>query len=63
MLKVADEKELLKFNQIAKDEGIVSAVITDAGRTVVAPGTRTCVAIGPDYEEKLDSFLSDLKLL
>ncbi len=63
VLKVADEKELLTYNQIAKDEGVVTAVITDAGRTVVAPGTKTCVAIGPHDEEKLDSFLSELKLL
>ncbi|MBU1199531.1 MAG: peptidyl-tRNA hydrolase Pth2 [Nanoarchaeota archaeon] len=63
VLKVADEKELLKYNQIAKDSGLTTAVITDAGHTVVEPGTRTCIAIGPDTEEKIDAVISELKLM
>lgn len=63
VLKVGDEKELLRWMQEAKDAGFVTALITDAGRTVVAPGTRTCVAIGPAHAEKLDVHFSDLKLL
>lgn len=63
VLKVADEKELLKYNQLAKDAGLVTAVITDAGHTVVAPGTRTCMAVGPADEEKLDALFGELKLL
>lgn len=62
VLKVADEQELLELNQRAKDAGFVTALITDAGRTVVEPGTRTCVAIGPDEEEKLDELFGKLKL-
>ncbi len=63
VLKVTDEKELLKYLQLAKDQGFPTALITDAGRTVVAPGTKTCVAIGPAYSEKLDIHFSELKLL
>ena len=63
VLKVADEKELLRMNQLAKDDGFVTATITDAGRTVVAPGTRTCVGIGPADEDKLDALFGGLKLL
>lgn len=63
VLKVADEKELLKYNQIAKDLGLVTAVITDAGHTVVEPGTKTCIAIGPDTEERIDQVISELKLM
>lgn len=63
VLKVADEKELLTYNQKAKDEGLVTALITDAGRTVVEPGTRTCVGVGPDDDEKLDELFGKLKLL
>lgn len=62
-LKVADQKELYKFIQIAKDEGLVTAVITDAGKTVVEPGTVTCAAIGPDKEEMVDSVTKNLKLM
>jgi PTH2 family peptidyl-tRNA hydrolase len=63
VLKVADEKELLRQVQRAKDEGLTTAIITDAGHTVVAPGTRTCAAVGPAPADKLDSLFSDLKLL
>lgn len=51
-LKVLDEKELHKYIQMAKDEGIVTSTITDAGHTVVDPGTVTCGSIGPDEEKK-----------
>jgi peptidyl-tRNA hydrolase, PTH2 family len=63
VLKVKDEKELIKHFQIAKDEGIATSLITDAGRTVIAPGTKTCVGIGPDEEEKIDSVTGELSLL
>jgi len=63
VLKVADLKELHKYNQLAKDIGLVTATITDAGKTVVAPGTVTCCGIGPDEDEKVDEVISELKLL
>jgi len=63
VLKVEDEKELVKYFQKAKDEGLISSLITDAGRTVIAPGTKTCAAIGPAEEEELDKLTGNLKLL
>lgn len=63
VVKVADEKELVYYFQAAKDDGIAASLITDAGRTVIAPGTKTCVGIGPDEEEKIDRLTKDLKLL
>jgi PTH2 family peptidyl-tRNA hydrolase len=63
VLKVKDEKELLKFLQEAKDAGLKTALITDAGKTVIAPGTKTCVGIGPDDEEKIDSVTGKLKMV
>lgn len=63
VLKVADEKELFRYAQIAKDEGLSTAIITDAGKTHIAPGTRTCVGIGPDDEDKIDSVTGDLKII
>ncbi len=62
VLKVKDEKELLEFVNLAKDEGLKTALITDAGRTVIAPGTKTCLGIGPDEEEKIDSVTGKLKM-
>ena len=58
-----DDKELIKYFQTAKDEGLKASLITDAGRTVIAPGTKTCVGIGPDDEEKIDSITGELSLL
>lgn len=63
VVKVADEKELLKYMQQAKDDGLVTALITDAGRTVVEPGTKTCFCIGPDEEDKIDNVTSKLKIV
>ncbi len=63
VLKVKDDKELIKYFQLAKDEGLTASLITDAGRTVIAPGTKTCVGIGPGEEEKIDSITGDLSLL
>lgn len=63
VVKVSDEKALLEINQLAKDAGLVTALITDAGKTVIAPGTRTCVSLGPDEEEKIDSITQELKLV
>jgi PTH2 family peptidyl-tRNA hydrolase len=63
VLKVADEKELLKYLQMAKEAGLKTALITDAGKTVIAPGTKTCVGIGPDSEEEIDSVTGKLKMV
>ena len=63
VVKVKDEKELIKYFQLAKDDNITVSLITDAGRTVIAPGTKTCVGIGPDEEEKIDKITGELSLL
>jgi peptidyl-tRNA hydrolase, PTH2 family len=63
VLEITDLKELYKYKQMAEDFGLTTAVITDAGHTVVAPGTTTCMAIGPDEEEKIDKITGQLKIL
>jgi len=62
VLKVKDEKELIKYFQKAKENGLVASLITDAGKTVVAPGTKTAVAIGPAEEELIDKITGELAL-
>ena len=62
VLKVKDEKELVSYFQQAKEAGLAVCLITDAGRTVIAPGTKTCVGIGPDEEEKIDEITGKLGL-
>lgn len=63
VLKVANEKDLYKYIQMAKDAGLATSIITDAGHTVVEPGTVTCGAIGPDTVDSIDAICSDLKLM
>lgn len=63
VVKVKDEKELFSILQKAKDCDFITAMISDAGKTVIAPGTNTCVGIGPDDEDKLDSITGHLKLI
>lgn len=63
VLKVKDEKEMLKYMQEAKDAGLKTALITDAGKTVIAPGTKTCVGIGPDSEAKIDQVTGALPMM
>ncbi|MFW6231002.1 MAG: peptidyl-tRNA hydrolase Pth2 [Nanoarchaeota archaeon] len=63
VLKVENEKQLLDYQQQAKAKKLVAAVITDAGKTVIAPGTKTCVGIGPAADELIDAVTSDLKLM
>jgi peptidyl-tRNA hydrolase, PTH2 family len=63
VVKVDSQEELFKYLQAAKDSNIVTALITDAGRTTIAPGTVTCFALGPDDESKIDSVTGELKLV
>lgn len=62
VLKVPDEQSLLRLQQDAKRKGLVASIITDAGKTVVAPGTRTALALGPAPEQDVDALVGDLSL-
>ncbi len=63
VLKVKDLPELLKYKQEAEDSGLITALIEDAGKTVLQPGTITCLGIGPDKEEKIDRITGKLKIV
>ena len=62
-LKVKDLAELMKYKEDAEDAGLVVSLIEDAGKTVVEPGTVTCLGIGPDKEEKIDKVTGKLKMV
>ncbi|MEK6983975.1 MAG: peptidyl-tRNA hydrolase Pth2 [Nanoarchaeota archaeon] len=63
VLKVKDEKELLKYRVMAENYGLKNALIRDAGRTVLEPGTVTSLGIGPDLEEKIDKVSGKLRMV
>jgi len=62
-LKVDDLKELKSYQEKAKKEKLKTYRIKDAGKTFFSKPTITCLAIGPDKEEKIDKITSKLKLL
>ena len=63
VLKVANLDELRIYAAKAKNERLVSSMIADAGKTTVEPGTVTCLGIGPDKDELIDSITGNLKIL
>jgi len=42
---------------------LAAAIIRDAGRTQLAPGTPTCCAIGPAENSRIDAVTGGLSLL
>ncbi len=63
VLKVKDEKELLAVRKKADESKLKTALITDAGKTVVQPGTITCLGIGPEEEKNIDKITGNLKMV
>lgn len=63
VLKVDSLEELHQYLKLASSNGLHVALITDAGRTQVEPGSETCVGIGPAPESEIDRITGDLKML
>ena len=63
ILKVKDREELLKYYKLAKENKLTNALIKDAAKTFFKMPTITCLAIGPDKEEKIDKVTKELKML
>jgi len=63
VVQVENEAELFEVFHKAKNLGIEANLIQDSGRTEFqGVPTYTCVAIGPDVAEKVDSVTGHLKL-
>lgn len=63
-VRVNSLEELLEIKQKAEDAGLEVHLITDSGKTEFhGVPTETCLAIGPDYSERIDPITGDLKLL
>ena len=63
VVKVDNLKALDKIKQDAISLDLPWSEVTDAGHTQIAPGTTTCLSIGPAPEEIVDKITGDLKLL
>ncbi|MEW5307042.1 MAG: hypothetical protein WDW38_002109 [Sanguina aurantia] len=62
-LKAADEEELNELEAAAKQAGLPTYQVHDAGRTQIAAGSQTVLAIGPATKSALDKITGHLKLL
>ena len=61
-VKVPKEEELLELKKTLAANGIINYLVEDAGRTQVAPGSKTILAVGPAPVRVLDQFTKHLKL-
>jgi len=62
-LSVNSEAELMAVYEAAVAAGVKTALVVDAGQTEFhGIPTPTCVAVGPDYPEKIDPITGGLTL-
>ena len=63
-VRVDTEDALVLLNNAAREAGLPVCMVVDAGNTEFhGVPTKTCLAIGPDLNEKIDSITKDLILL
>jgi len=63
-VRVESEQELLDVYRAARQAGLLAETITDAGRTEFhGVPTVTCLAVGPDTDEKRAPITGELRLL
>jgi len=62
VVSVANESELRAIEQKAKDAGLVVHRVIDSGYSHNKVGDFPCIAIGPDWPEKLDPVTGGLRV-
>eukprot|EP00607_Mallomonas_marina_P010071 CAMPEP_0182418296 /NCGR_PEP_ID=MMETSP1167-20130531/2767_1 /TAXON_ID=2988 /ORGANISM="Mallomonas Sp, Strain CCMP3275" /LENGTH=103 /DNA_ID=CAMNT_0024592441 /DNA_START=417 /DNA_END=728 /DNA_ORIENTATION=+ len=62
-LRVNNDSDLENIMTAAMIQSIPCFAVYDAGRTEVASGTRTCLALGPSNVSSIDIITGNLKLL
>jgi peptidyl-tRNA hydrolase len=62
-LKVNTELEIYELLAKAKQRGLVTYLVEDAGRTQIAAGSKTVLAIGPAPVAAFNEITTHLKLL
>lgn len=62
-LKVPGLDEIMKLQAESRAKHLPASLVTDMGLTQVAPGTVTCLGIGPAPARLLDPLTVDLPLL
>lgn len=54
---------MMELYRKANRSGLNVCLVADAGRTQIAAGSKTVLAIGPDDSRKIDAITGSLKLL
>eukprot|EP00188_Purpureofilum_apyrenoidigerum_P001877 Plantae.Rhodophyta-Purpureofilum_apyrenoidigerum.ctg20856.p1 GENE.Plantae.Rhodophyta-Purpureofilum_apyrenoidigerum.ctg20856~~Plantae.Rhodophyta-Purpureofilum_apyrenoidigerum.ctg20856.p1 ORF type:complete len:159 (+),score=29.56 Plantae.Rhodophyta-Purpureofilum_apyrenoidigerum.ctg20856:164-640(+) len=62
-LQIRSMQEARTLERMAKSKGIPSYMVYDAGRTQIASGSMTVLALGPARKDELDTITGKLKLL
>lgn len=62
VVKAPDEEVLVQLLCHAKEVGLPVSLIQDAGRTQIAPGSRTVLGVGPGPADLVDQVTGHLKL-
>lgn len=62
-LKVETEREMMTIRKGASVRGLNFYLVHDAGRTQIAAGSATVLAVGPGLVEEIDILTGQLKLL
>ncbi|XP_033328574.2 peptidyl-tRNA hydrolase 2, mitochondrial [Megalopta genalis] len=63
VVRIRNEEELMALAQKARNVGLVTAIIKDAGKTQLMPGTISTLGIGPGPKDTIDSLTSNLRIL
>ena len=61
--RVKNENQLLKVYNQAKEAGLNVSLIKDAGLYGLEGENYTCIAVGPNYEDRCDPVVRKLRLL
>ncbi|MFL2941569.1 MAG: peptidyl-tRNA hydrolase Pth2 [Candidatus Poseidoniales archaeon] len=62
VVKCQSESILHDLQQHAREVGLVTSLVTDAGLTEVLAGTVTCLGIGPDLDSTINQITGNLPL-
>lgn len=62
-VKVESESEMMNIRKAANIHGLNYYLVHDAGRTQIAAGSATVLALGPDLVQTIDQLTGHLKLL
>jgi peptidyl-tRNA hydrolase len=62
-VKINNEELLIQLAQKAKKKGLNYYIVHDAGKTQIAPNSKTVLSIGPAPNDQIDAITGNLKLL